>query len=81
MPLLAGGQSIVVLIGLARNLDGRFDAKSGRVGHRETQLAAVALGKSANPDHQQDEKDNRTRQSAHKRWEQRPKTECGTRSA
>ena len=79
--VVAGGQGIVVLIGLARNLDRGFDPKSGRVGNRETQLAPVALGKSANPDHQQDEKGNKARQSAHRRWEQRPKTEYRTRSA
>ncbi len=41
--LIVSCQRISILICLADNLNGRFHAKAGRIGHFEPQFAAIAL--------------------------------------
>jgi hypothetical protein len=44
-PLLVGRQNIPILIRIAGDVQGRSHPQAGRVGHRNTQFAAIALTK------------------------------------
>src|SRR5580693_1146305 len=63
--IIVGGQAVSVLIRIASDLDGRFHAKTGGIGHLKAQLAAVTLSKRADSQDEDHEKQPNSPKSTH----------------